>query len=298
MDRRTFLFTTLATGSSVFGGCVRGSGDSGGTGQAPTGSTETPKPPASASSNGSPTDSTPVEGVVVDDIVVRKAVRYESTMGSGGVLAGDGQQYVVASVRADRRLSAADFRFETGDNSWSPGLPDTAGGLNRAVAGRDGGPVGRNIGDDGSYLAFTIPSPLSASSARIRFSGADDATWPLSTELETRLAAPTPEFTLDSLDVPERVSQGHPLPISLTVRNVSETTGRFLAALYWPTKRIADDDEARILEREVDAGDAVSVSVEIDTQYTTNESEPVTLAVRGHVTAEREIQVQDASTPS
>lgn len=298
MDRRTFLLTAWAIGTSVFAGCVRGSGNASGTDQEPTKVTETPKSPSSGSSNDSPTDSTPVEGVVVDDIVVRKAVKYESTMGSGGVLSGNGQQYVVASVRADRQLSASEFTFETDDESWSPGLPDTAGGINRAVAGRDGGPVGRNIGDDGSYLAFTVPSPLSASTPRIHYSGQEEESWPLSAELKARLAAAAPEFELDSFDVPETVSQGDPLPVSLTVSNVSETDGRFLAALYWPTKLIADDDEAHILEGEVGAGDDATVSVEIETEYTTNEPESVTLAVQGHVTAERDIQVQDAATPS
>ena len=79
--------------------------------------------------------------------------------------------------------------------------------------------------------------------------------------------------------------------VSLTVENTSETGGRFLAACYWPTERIADDDESTVVEREVAAGETVGIPVSIDTEYTARESGPVTLRVDGHVTAEREVRV-------
>lgn len=295
-----FVATTGITLSTVFGGCLGKPENPGETNKGePTRTTDKPVSPTAENPTGSPTTTTsPVEGVVIDDIVVRKAVTYESKMGSGGVLAGDGQQYVVASVRADRELTQSEFTFETDDESWAPGLPDTAGAINYAVAGHEGGPVGRNLGGDRSYLAFTLPSPLTVSNPRIRVTGSDGAEWRLSSELRERLAAPSPRFELDNLSVPDEVSQGDPLTVALSVSNISETDGRFLVALYWPTKLIADDDESHIAMREVVAGDDATVSVEIDTRHTTNEPEPVTLSVRGHVTVTRDVQVQDASTPS
>ncbi|WP_323192480.1 hypothetical protein [Halostella sp. PRR32] len=242
------------------------------------------------------TDEPRTDAVTVDDIVVRKAVTYESTMGSGGVLAGDDRQYVVASVQADGDLRDAEFTFETEAESWQPGLPDTTGAINRTVEGHDGGPVGRSFGGDGtSYLAFAVPSPLSASNPRIRYEGpanADDGEWPIPDAERERLGADGPRFELDSLEVPEELSQGEQLSVSLTATNVSDSDGRFLSAVYWPTKQIADDDESHIVDREVPAGDDVTATREIDTRYTTYESEPVTLSVRGHVSAEREIAVE------
>lgn len=244
------------------------------------------------------TDSTPVSGVVVENAVVEKAVRYESTMGSGGVLAAEGRQYVVASVRAPGDVSESAFTFRTDSDSWSPGLSGTVGAINRSVAGHEGSPVGRNLGGDGrSYLAFEVPSPLSGDSPRIRFEP-DDSEWPLPTRMSDRLDAPSPRFELDSFEAPEAVSQGETLSASLTARNVSETDGRFLAAVYWPTKQIADDDESHVVERDVAAGAEVTASVDIDTAYTTSEDEAVTLSLRGHVSAERDVRVRDASTPT
>jgi hypothetical protein len=88
------------------------------------------------------------------------------------------------------------------------------------------------------------------------------------------------------------------MTVELSATNTSETSGRFLAAVYWPTELIADDDESHIVEQSVDAGASTTASLTIDTQYTTGEDGPVTLRVKGHVEAEQEITVTDASTPA
>jgi hypothetical protein len=175
--------------------------------------------------------------------------------------------------------------------------------MNVAVAGHEGPPVGRQgLGGDGlSVLTFAVPSPLSASNPQIRFDGEisrEVREWPVPVGERNRLAAPAARFELDSLSVPASVSQGDTLSVSLSVTNASETAGRFLAALYWPTDTIADDDESHILERVVDAGETVSVTRDIDTEYTTYESRTVTLELRGHVSADREIEIKNVSTPS
>lgn len=181
-------------------------------------------------------DETPISGTPAD-IVVEKAITYESLMGADGVLAPDGEQFVVASLGDRHPPEHVTFTFETDQTSWSVGLPDTRGGRNAAIAGHSR-----------PYVAFTVPSPLSASNPRIRRS--DGTGWPLSNAAQERLAASAPRYELDELTAPERVQQGDPLSVSLTVTNVSETRGRFLAALYWPTS-IADDDESHVVDRTV-----------------------------------------------
>ncbi|SFF90418.1 hypothetical protein SAMN04488063_0731 [Halopelagius inordinatus] len=292
MNRRQMLaFCGLCASGTA--GCLSGTPSRPG-----SGAEETTADDGTETTADGPDETPPADGVAVDDIAVRKAVRYESSMGSGGVLAVEGRQYVVASVRAPGDASASDFAFRTDSESWHPGLSDTVGARNVSVAGREGGPVGRGFGgDDRSYLAFEVPSPLSASNPRIRFESGDSE-WPLPVEERVRLDAPAPRFELDSVDAPEEVSQGETMSVSLTATNVSDTDGRFLAAVYWPTDVIADDDESHVIERAVAAGDEMTASVDIDTSYTTNEDGPVTLSVRGHVSAERDVRVRNASTPS
>lgn len=285
---------------AALGGCIAGgSGDGGddpGT-DGPDGSTtDSPSPTPQ------PTDATtdgPGSAHFVDvrDVVVRKAVTYESTMGSGGVLAADGRQYVVATVRGEA-IPEGGFVLDADGRTWEPGLPDTRGGINYSVAGHEGGPLGRSLGSgQGSFLAFAVPSPLSASDVRIRAADADEPAWPLPDAERERLAAPEPRFELDAFEAPAEVSQGHPLSVTLSATNVTDVGGRFLAAVYWPTELVADDDESRLVEREVAAGESVSATLDLDTEYTTAESGPMPLSVRGHVDVDREVTVTDASRP-
>jgi len=235
--------------------------------------------------------------VSVTDIGVRKAVIYESTMGSGGVLAPVDRQLVVASVRDGSDRSASAFQFETEAESWTPGLPDTRGARTYAVAGREGGAVGSPAAGERQFLAFTVSSPLSAIEPRIRLTDSGGEEWPLAESAGERLAAASPAFELDDVTVPAEVNQGESLPVSLTVQNVSETDGRFLAAVYWPTELIADDDESRIVEEEVAAGERTTAGVDIDTEYTTDQDGSVVLAIDGHVAGRRAVQVSDAERP-
>ncbi|MBX0294485.1 hypothetical protein [Haloarcula nitratireducens] len=285
MNRRRLL-ASCGTCLAGLAGCLS---------ESPAGSDDTPNRTEASPSEtttdspaGSPTErisgTEPDATLAVGDLVVRKSVRYESTMGSGGVLTARGRQYVVASVRGPRDASTGGFSLVTDSESWDPGLPDTAGARNHSVAGIER-----------PFLAFTLPSPLSASNPRIRRDG-ENTEWSLPAGATEALAASSPRFELDSVTVPEAVSQGEPLTVSLSATNVSETDGRFLAAIYWPTKRIADDDESHVVERTVAAGESVSASLDIDTEYTTNEVETIPLRIRGHVTAERDVNVEDVST--
>lgn len=288
-SRRAYLsgFGSLL---ATIAGCVSGEGDPETLDPTPT---EDPIPSPTSSPKGPQPDE-----VTVDDIGVKKAIRYASVMGSGGVLAADGKQYVVASVQADEEITPASFTFEAGDESWPLGLPDTAGAVNRRVAGREGGPLGYpGLSPDGqSYLAFVVPSPLSEPEPRIRYDSSEETEeWSLDANDRERLAASEPRFELESLSVPDTVRQGETLEVSMTVRNVADTGGRFLVAAYWPTNLIADDDESHVVDRVVDAGAEESVSLAIDTQYTAREDGDISLQLRGHVGAERSIYVRDTA---
>ncbi|MBX0347809.1 hypothetical protein [Haloarcula pellucida] len=275
MKRRRVL-ATLGTGLAGVAGCLS---------ESPSTPDEASETPTDDERTDQRTPSQTHTKVAVEDVVVRKAITYDSSMGSGGVLTGEDRQYVVGSVRGVEDVHDLAYTFETADSAWDQGLPDTVGARNHAVAGHER-----------PYVAFTVPSRLSASNPRIRRS--DGTEWPVPADARDTLAAPAPQFELDSLTVPDSVSQGEQLSVSLTATNVSETDGRFLAAVYWPTKGIADDDESHVVDRSVAAGERVSATLDVDTAYTAMEDGPVTLSVTGHVAAEREVQVRDASTPT
>jgi hypothetical protein len=237
--------------------------------------------------------------VAVTDIVARKAVTYQSTMGSGGVLATDDRQYVVASVQTDAALSLEAFSLRAAGDSWPAGLPDTRGAMNYAVAGHEGGEVGSPVGGGGpKFVAVDLPSPLDADEPVIRVKHDDDtAEWTLTDAAVETLAAPAPSFELESFSAPDTVSQGEEMTVELIATNTTNTAGRFLAAVYWPTARIEDDDESHIIDASVDAGATTTQSVTIDTANTAFEDGPVTLELAGHVAAEAEVQVA-AGTPA
>lgn len=291
MDRRRLL-AVCGAGLAGVAGCLS---DSPLTTDDPTGSpTTTPEGTPGGDSDTSLTANDPVDGLTVEDVVVKEAVTYESTMGSGGVLAADDRQYVIAWVRADREVTPEQFVLLGDGRNWEAGLPDTAGAVNTAIAGRGGAPLGGTLGtdDQSSYVGFEVPSPLDDAEIRLGFEDdRDSGEWSLPESAVDRLRTAGPRFELESLSVPDEVSQGDPLSVSLTVTNVSETDGRFLAAVYWPTKRIADDDESRIVEREVAAGEEVTVDLGVDTAYTVGEAQSVTLWIDGHVSAERSVRV-------
>lgn len=255
-----------------------------------TASSSSPPPSSSPSS---PDTASPAVG----DAVARKAITSESVMGSGGVLTDTDRHYVVASVGRPDTLEPSTFRFVAAQETWPTDLPDTVGALNHTIAGHKGGPLDRPFSDDEAYLAFTLPSPLSASNPRIRY--ADDTTdeWSLPPAARNVLAADAPRFELDSLSAPEALSQGETLSVTLTATNVSDVDGRLLVAIYWPTETIADDDESHLVDRRVATGETVTVTVNIDTDATAYEVGPVVLELRGHVEARRKIRLQDVSTP-
>lgn len=249
--------------------------------------TESPEPETEA----------PIADIVVEDIVVRKAVSYQYRLGSSGLYTGEDTQYVVATVRSLEDPDEFSFTFETGEKSFDPGLPTDWGPPTLSVANQGDTPVwGRRARprEEPKYVAFTVPSPFDATDARIRVTGEETKEWQLPWEERKRLDAPTPRFELDSIDVPNEIRVGTPLRVELTATNVSKTEGRFLAAAFWPTK-IYDDIESHIFERVVGPGQTVTVARDIPTEYTDDDEGQATLSVEGYVEAETTVRVLEAT---
>jgi hypothetical protein len=138
-------------------GCLSGAADPLAPGSSPTSDLMS----ATASPRLDSPTLTRATGVALDWLVTRKNATYEATMSSGGVLADQDRQYVVARVRADRELESSAFRFETDNHSVVLGLLDAARSVTRSVAGLEGTTL------DGAWtaavpeiLALTLPSPL------------------------------------------------------------------------------------------------------------------------------------------
>ncbi len=226
--------------------------------------------------------------LTVSDVAVHEAITFYHWPGSTRVFAPPEEQYVIATVSGPGTDDLPDFVFEVGGESWDRTLVGRDLEGPSAVAGRSGGQVGYGDDPDGT-LAFRVPSPLSGSDPKIRVAGTD-ATWPLPDEARARLASPPPSFTLESLAVPDSVARSEDVPVDLTVRNTSDVTGRFLAAVQWPTG-VADDDEATVVEERVDAGETRTVSLSFPAGAPATDTP--TLSVEGCVTAERTVQVEE-----
>ncbi|MBX0285029.1 hypothetical protein [Haloarcula salinisoli] len=253
-----------------------------------TESTETPTGPA-GSGNESPTEppgTTPTgqpPAVGVENVVAQKAVTYSSVYGSGGVRTDPNTQYVVASITDASKRNPPEFVLETDSQTFESGLSNTRGYTRYGVAGYTR-----------PYLVFPVPSPLSVSNPRIRLTERDGAgyTWSLPERATETLAAPAPRFELESLTVPDSVGRREDLTVSLTVRNVSDTDGRFLAAAYWPTTTV-DDDESHVVEATVPAGETAARSLDIYARGAETADGVATLTVEGHVSASRTVQVDE-----
>ncbi len=243
----------------------------------------------STTDGGTTEDSTADDAAVtVRNPVVRKRVTHYSWPGSTGILAPDDEQFVVASVTGPKDAVPPAFALEAAGETFSPGV-DVAGRRGATFAGRTDGSVLENEHASG-YLAFRVPSPLDAADARIvRDDGA--AATPLPDDELATLRRPAAAFELDALDLPDAVEQPEQVDVSLSVTNVADADGRFLAGLNWPTAGIADDDETTVLERTVAAGETTSFSLPLGTGHAATETTDHPLTVQGSVSAERTVEV-------
>ena len=287
MQTRRRYLAAASLGVAGLAGCLSDDDPVGtGTDDSPTTDDTTDLP---GSTDDSPTDddATDDPAVFVRDPVVRKRVTHYSWPASTGVLAPDDEQFVVASVSGPDEGTPPGFTLEAGGEAFAPGV-DVAGRHGATFAGRSGGSVLENEHASG-YLAFRVPSPLDADDARIvRDDGA--APTPLPDDELATLSRPAAAFELDALDVPDTVQSPEQVDVSLSVTNVADVDGRFLAGVHWPTE-IADDDETTVLERTVAAGETTTFTLSLDTGYATTETSDHPLTIDGSVSADRTVEV-------
>lgn len=236
--------------------------------------------------------------VAVADPTVENAVTYASIMGSGGVLYSEGKQFVVAAAQSQRGKTVdakGDPWYDAfelvvdGEAYPTVEIEDrTTGAYTASLASRGDVRYGAPYATASAvgWLAFEPPSPLDASEAAIRCRyGGETVEWALSDETVAKLARPAPTFELESFDATVGDAS---VDLSSVANNVTENDGRFLAAVYWPTTGIADDDEATIIERSVGAGERIEWSGTFETEYTEGE---VGARLDGMVTDEIDIDV-------
>ncbi|UPV99887.1 hypothetical protein M0R88_15375 [Halorussus gelatinilyticus] len=247
--------------------------------------------------------------VGVANPVARSTVAYDSIMGSSGVLASEGTQFVVAAVQSDDG-SGADaagppaydaFELVAGGERF-PAVEieqRTTGAFTTSLAGRGeikyDDPYANSGGESRvGWVAFEVASPLSADSPaiRCRYAGAS-AVWDLPGETATALGRRAPDFELRSFDA--TVAGGDGVELSLTAENVSGIAGEFLAAVYWPTT-IADDDESHIVRESVGPNGRVEWSKTVDAEYAASSDGTVTASVEGCVSGTATVSLSATTT--
>ncbi len=247
--------------------------------------------------------------VAVADPVRRSAVAYESIMGSGGVLAPDGEQFVVAAVQSatDSAPDAAGppsydaFDLVAGGDSY-PALAieaQTKGAFTTSLAGRGDvkydDPYADGLNGGVGWIAFGLPSPLTADTPAIRCRyGGETATWSLPEDAATALGRSPPDFELRSFTA-TRTDDG--VELSLTAENATDRAGEFLAAVYWPTT-IADDDESRIVRERVAAHGRVDWSTTVSAKYADASAGEATASVEGCVSGTATVSLAGTTTRS
>lgn len=241
--------------------------------------------------------------VAVANPVARKAVAYASVMGSGGVLAPANRQFVVAAVQSATDAAAdsgaepsyADFELVAGGDSYPAVEIEewTTGAFTTSLAGRgrvryDASYPTREVG----WLAFEPPSPLRADRAAVRCRyGGETAEWRLPDDAVSALGRRAPSFELRSFDATQ--DGAGQVTLSLVAENVADVDGEFLAAVYWPTARIADDDESIVVRQLIAAGDRVEWSQSVDTEYARPyDGDTVTASVDGVVTGSTNVTLE------
>ncbi|MFC4552921.1 MULTISPECIES: hypothetical protein [Halorussus] len=326
--RREFLRTTVVLSAAGLAGCLGGR-ESSGTASSPTAemsrsptssvttvasdSETSPSPtPAGEDASLSVSESSvkTVAGhrVGVTDPVARKAVAYDSIMGSGGVLARQDRQFVVAAVQSvtDSAADAAgpppyDAFDLVVDGDAYPAVAiekRTRGAFTTSLAGRGDvkydEPYARPSEDRVGWVAFELPSPLAASSLaiRCRYEG-EAARWRLPRNVAATLARRPPSFELRSFAAESLDAES--VELSLSVENVADVGGRFLAAVYWPTA-IADDDESHLVRERVPANGRVEWSTTVDAKYAASSNGETTATVDGCVSGTATVPLSGTTT--
>lgn len=247
--------------------------------------------------------------ISVANVVSRKAVAYESIMGSGGVIAKPNTQYIIATVRSGTDSSSDAvgpppydaFDIVTKNKTFPAVNIEgvTKGAVTTSLAGRGDirydAPEAQYMTDGRSgWVVFELPSPLIGESPviRCRYKG-ETATWPLSEETILALRQPAPTFELRSFT--SSPSGDKAVELSLTVENITDVGGEFLAAIYWPTS-ITDDDESHLIRKSVSPNSRFTWSKTMSTTYATKSENTVIATVEGAVSGTTTVSLPGVTT--
>ncbi|MFB6121667.1 MAG: hypothetical protein ABEJ68_11200 [Halobacteriaceae archaeon] len=219
MERRDLL----TFGSAVIpllAGCTALEGGNGAPESATETATATATPTETATSTSTPT--TTGEASVRDVLVTPFLVALTTADAVGTVGARD-EQFVVASVAGT--VAYEDFSLVAGDTTHAPEDIESNNFYRGVYLDRTSYP--HESGTEG-YVLFVLPKPLDVRSATLQWPGGEHA---LESAAIERLARPPTTFEVTEFTAPSSVSLGETATVSLTVENVGENTGTFVAGL-------------------------------------------------------------------
>jgi hypothetical protein len=171
---------------------------------------------------------------------------------SVGTYGDRGEQYVIASVAAEGTPAPppSEFALAAGGETFAP--DGDVGGMGERLWNYDGA-YGRE-GAAAGWIAFEVPKPLDAEDAAITWPGGEYA---LDDRAVERLSQPPTDFEVKGFDAPETMELDETVTATLTVENVGDADGRFVAAVNRTGPRIAYTPEAT-LSLDVPAGETAT----------------------------------------
>lgn len=214
----------LAGGSLPFlAGCVAGppAGDA----ASPESATETSRRTATTPATTAPTTTEPTADVRIREVTVTPSLVALNSPDSIGTDGDRDDQFVVAGVGSRGRLpfDRAAFELATEETTYAP------------TAARQVTAYGMLWGhgdpyepETGGFLLFRVPNPLAADSVALRW---PDGERSLSEDALRRLRRPPTTFAVREFAAPASVTTGSEATLTLTVENVGDADGTFVAGL-------------------------------------------------------------------
>lgn len=240
--RRRFL-GTVAAGLSGGAGCLDRGVSGSGTSPTPSGrpdesETEPERPDAD---------------VTVRDVTVRPEVVALKTPDSIGPYGGRGDQFLLARVAAagEDPPMRDEFAFEVDGETFAP--TTTVDGIRIRQLRVEGGRADPYESGAG-WLVFQCPKPVDANGAALTWPGGEHV---LAEGVTAGLGREPASFEVTAFDVPESVETGETVPIGLTVANVSDSDGTFVAGLNRAGGGVAHSPETA-LAVDVPAGESAT----------------------------------------
>lgn len=227
--RRRCLIGALAAGLGAFGGCL----DRAGRASDATATDET-------TTDGT-TDDGAYPGLTVDSLGVTPEYVASNSPDSIGTYGDRGEQYVIAAVSAEGSPPPplSEFALTAGGETFAP--DDDVGGMGERLWDYDR-PYGRD-GVTAGWVAFEVPKPLDADRAAMTWTGGEYA---LDTAAVERLSRPPTDFEVREFDAPDSMALDEMVTATLTVENVGDANGTFVAAVNRTGPRIAYTPEATL----------------------------------------------------